>query len=339
VVSRHWDERYIGQISLEVCDTHGLCSRNRNSVNVYASELNLSIQASDITFTPDCNVAAQDRVINAKVRLATLNNAATNLPETRVDFYGGNPNVGGTLIGQQIIPAGSRDPGEIDVNQPWTVNDPDVARDVYVIVDPQDMVWEFNESDNLADTSACNDDPTPTLLSLVSAEVTADGIKLAWLTSGSGSAVATVYRSPVGGAWARIGQVTTDGTGYLRYTDHPDVTITRMGYRLGMVDAGVESFYGETWVDVPVSLAFALDPVRPNPALGGALTVHFSLPTNAPARLELLDVAGRCIASHNIGAGQRTLDLREGQHLAPGLYLVRLTQGTNTRVTRVVVFR
>jgi hypothetical protein len=150
VVSRHWDERYIGQISLEVCDTHGLCSRNRNSVNVYASELNLSIQASDITFTPDCNVAAQDRVINAKVRLATLNNAATNLPETRVDFYDGNPNAGGTLIGQQFIPAGSRDPGEIDVNQPWTVNDPDVARDVYVIVDPQDVVWEFNESDNLA---------------------------------------------------------------------------------------------------------------------------------------------------------------------------------------------
>ncbi len=94
-------------------------------------------------------------------------------------------------------------------------------------------------------------------------------------------------------------------------------------------------------VDVPadVTLAFALDPVRPNPSHGGTLTVHCSLPTDAPARLELLDVAGRRIASREVGAGQRTLDLGAGQRLAPGLYLVRLTQGANTRVTRAAVLR
>jgi hypothetical protein len=86
-------------------------------------------------------------------------------------------------------------------------------------------------------------------------------------------------------------------------------------------------------------LTFALDPVRPNPTRGGALAVHFSLPTAAPARLELLDVAGRRIASHEVGAGQHSLDLGAGQHLAPGLYLVRLTQGANTRTTRAVVLK
>jgi predicted lipoprotein with Yx(FWY)xxD motif len=93
--------------------------------------------------------------------------------------------------------------------------------------------------------------------------------------------------------------------------------------------------------DVPgeASLTFALDPVRPNPSRGGALTVRFSLPTAAPARLELLDVAGRRIASREVDSGQHTLDLGAGQHLAPGLYLVRLTQGANTRVTRVAVLR
>jgi hypothetical protein len=97
-------------------------------------------------------------------------------------------------------------------------------------------------------------------------------------------------------------------------------------------------------VDVPVlygdaPLTFALDPVRPNPSRGGALTVHFSLPTDAPARLELLDVAGRRIASHEVGVGQQTLDLGADQDLAPGLYLVRLTQGANTRTTRVALLR
>jgi hypothetical protein len=103
--------------------------------------------------------------------------------------------------------------------------------------------------------------------------------------------------------------------------------------------------YGITRNSVPAHvlagprLTFALDPVRPNPSRGGTLTVRFSLPTDAPARLELLDVAGRRIASHEVGVGQHTLDLGAGQHLAPGLYLVRLTQGANTRTTRVAVLR
>jgi hypothetical protein len=186
------------------------------------------------------------------------------------------------------------------------------------------------------------DGSTPVLLSLVSADLTADGVKLAWLAGGSGSSMATVYRSFGAGAWTRIGEVAADGTGYLRYTDPIDATATRVGYRLGIIEAGIEGFYGETWVDLPtggVPFAFALDPVRPNPSRGGALTVRFSLPTAAPARLDLLDVAGRRIASHEVGAGQHTLDLGGGQHLAPGLYLVRLTQGTNTRTTRVAVLR
>lgn len=48
-------------------------------------------------------------------------------------------------------------------------------------------------------------------------------------------------------------------------------------------------------------------------------------------------MAGRRLASHEVGMVQRTLDLGAGHRLAPGLYLVRLTQGANTRTTRVVV--
>jgi hypothetical protein len=96
--------------------------------------------------------------------------------------------------------------------------------------------------------------------------------------------------------------------------------------------------------DVPgeVSAGFALDPVRPNPSRGGALTVRFTLPGDAAAALELLDVAGRRMAAREVGslgAGQHTLDLGEGCRCAPGLYLVRLRQGTNMRVSRVVVLQ
>jgi hypothetical protein len=144
----------------------------------------------------------------------------------------------------------------------------------------------------------------------------------------------------------RIGEVTVDATGYLRYTDPIDATASRVGYRLGIVEAGIESFQGETWVDLPArgaELAFALEPVHPNPSLGGALTVRFTLPSVAPVSLELLDVTGRRIARREVGlpiAGRPTeLDLGAGQRLAPGLYLVRLRQGANTRVSRVAVLR
>jgi len=70
--------------------------------------------------------------------------------------------------------------------------------------------------------------------------------------------------------------------------------------------------------------------------------VSFSLPSAQRATLELLDVTGRRIVRREVGSfgvGPRTLDLSQGQHLAPGLYLVRLTQGANTRTTRVAVLR
>ena len=48
-----------------------------------------------------------------------------------------------------------------------------------------------------------------------------------------------------------------------------------------------------TSVSDGASLGFALDRVRPNPAIGGGLNVVFALPTDATARLELLDISGR----------------------------------------------
>lgn len=186
-------------------------------------------------------------------------------------------------------------------------------------------------------------DPTPALLSLVSANVTEAGVELVWFTGGGSSAVATVYRSPGSDGWTRLGQVTPDGTGHLRYVDPAPAPAGRVGYRLGIVEAGVEAFYGETWVDLPARLvAMGLEGVRPNPWRGGPLEVRFTLPTDQPATLDLLDVAGRRIVRRSLvghGAGPQAIGLDEGARLAPGLYLVRVTQGTESRTMRVAVLR
>ena len=90
-------------------------------------------------------------------------------------------------------------------------------------------------------------------------------------------------------------------------------------------------------MDQPAALA-----VRgaPNPA-GGALTVSFALPDARPARLELLDPAGRSAWAREVGAwgaGAHTLAL-DAPGLAPGLYWLRLTQGGRSAVSKLVRVR
>ena len=86
--------------------------------------------------------------------------------------------------------------------------------------------------------------------------------------------------------------------------------------------------------------SFALEGVRPNPARRGSLVVHFTLAEAGASQIELFDVRGRRVAGREVrGESGRhdAIDLAEMQSIPVGVYLVRLTQGTQTRVGRVVV--
>ena len=129
-------------------------------------------------------------------------------------------------------------------------------------------------------------------------------------------------------------------------TGYTDVAGAPYFYKLSAVDIhGNQSLYAFVQptgtADVPAERAsFALPPVQPNPAPGDRLIARFSLPDDAPARLELFDVDGRLAAFKSVGslgAGPHGVNLSAGRKLAPGLYLVRLTQHGLTRSTRVTV--
>lgn len=118
-------------------------------------------------------------------------------------------------------------------------------------------------------------------------------------------------------------------------------------YKLSAVDIhGNESSFalGQAHgaLDSPTeqSLAFGLERVWPNPSRGGAVSVDFVLTRPEVATLEVLDIAGRRVRGGEVGspaAGRQRLELTGGPALAPGLYLVRLSQGAETRVRRLVV--
>lgn len=83
----------------------------------------------------------------------------------------------------------------------------------------------------------------------------------------------------------------------------------------------------------------ALEGPRPNPAL--SLRVSFVLPDSRPAEIEAFDVAGRVVAHQRLaglGPGRHELALG-GESLAPGVYVIRLRQGTSSVATRAVIMR
>lgn len=81
--------------------------------------------------------------------------------------------------------------------------------------------------------------------------------------------------------------------------------------------------------------------VRPNPARN-EFAVAFTLPDAAPSQIELMDLSGRRLLTRQLaglGQGSHVMSFPEARMLPAGVYLVRLSRGTRSLTTRVVVVR
>ncbi len=181
--------------------------------------------------------------------------------------------------------------------------------------------------------------PLPVTVTLVGASATSSRITVQWVVS-SAVRTATAYRSIDGGPWVSLGARTPDADGFLTLVDSDVTPGTRYDYRLGVTDTGgSETFYGQTSLVVPLSIALAIDRISPNPA-AREIHVAFVLPEASVARLELLDIGGRLVRSLALGApgpGPHTADLGAGAALHAGVYLVRLVQGDRSVSARVTI--
>lgn len=91
-------------------------------------------------------------------------------------------------------------------------------------------------------------------------------------------------------------------------------------------------------MDVPAGAAFALEGLPPNPA-SGPREVVFTLAQAGPVPLGLYDAGGRRAWSHTatLAPGRHVIAVRAAA--APGIYLVRLQQGTRTATARGVIVK
>ena len=126
-----------------------------------------------------------------------------------------------------------------------------------------------------------------------------------------------------------VAQIPTGPDGLLIYRDDNVTAGGHYVYQLAVDVGGRTEYFGLARADVPGESRFAFLGAAPNPATQNLLLV-FSLATRDPARLELLDIAGRIILSRELvglGPGRHVMNLGDSGRFRAGIYLVRIVQG------------
>ena len=177
--------------------------------------------------------------------------------------------------------------------------------------------------------------------SLVSAHAEPGIARITWQIAGGSRSRVTVQRREKRSGWQSVGERFVDGEGRVGFEDRQVEAGARYGYRLGLVDGGRESFFGEVWLEVPRVASLSLAGTRPNPATN-ELVIAFSLGSASPATIELVDIAGRRVLERDVGTmgpGEHVLRLEEARSLPAGLYLARLRQQGLERSRKVLIAR
>ena len=186
-----------------------------------------------------------------------------------------------------------------------------------------------------ATTLSCQAAP----VALVGTTVYSDTIVVTW--SAPQGFQATLSRRVDAGAFVDIGPVTADASDQIVYVDldvAPGHTYT---YRLG-VTGFCQTFAGTTSATVPGPpvLPFGITMIRPNPSRHDVF-VELQRRGTAPAYLELLDITGRQIHKMEVPCPAGlfcAVNITQNISVKPGLYFVRLSEGSDESVKRVSIF-
>jgi len=182
------------------------------------------------------------------------------------------------------------------------------------------------------------DQPTPALVSLVSANAAFDRASLAWFVPADGPASLTLERRREDGAWSALSTV-TPVAGRITFDDRGVEAGATYAWRLVWQEGGATRFSDVATLAIPERPRFAITGVWPNPADADRVTVSLTVDHVAPLEVKLVDVAGRIVASRHVapGAAGRVDVVLDGlAGLRPSLYFAHVEQG-GRRATATVV--
>jgi len=173
----------------------------------------------------------------------------------------------------------------------------------------------------------------------VGSKVDPDLVRLMWQATAPWVGSANIYRRSDSG-WSLIATAVPNAQGGIFFEDHGVSPGGVYDYRVGVSVGGAERFYGEVQVQVPL-FALTMRPVTGNP-VRQQMTLTYTLPTAAPAKLEIFDVRGRLMESRDVGSmgvGRHTATFQPANRPASGIYIVKLSQGGESTSSKITVLR
>jgi hypothetical protein len=155
------------------------------------------------------------------------------------------------------------------------------------------------------------------------------------------SGLATPWDPNVGGSSSEVHALAVSGS-----TVYAGGSFSKIGiepqYNIAAISADATTV--SVGDDIGAITRSALELVGPNPTMGG-LQIQYTIVRPGPVRLEVIDVAGRVVATladrvQSPGRYVTTWDGRDGNRRVPsGIYLLRLTAPDHTTVRKFVTIR
>ncbi|MBG8553330.1 T9SS type A sorting domain-containing protein [Hymenobacter guriensis] len=187
--------------------------------------------------------------------------------------------------------------------------------------------------------------PLPVELLSFTAERQGENGILRWTTATEKDNAHFVVEASVDGTtFRRIGQVDGHGTTAQRQDYRfKDVNVARYAtelvyYRLRQVDNnGVEHLAPVRTINVPLQAFFAVQ-AYPNPFQNAGVGVVVRTSQTSPATLLVTDAVGRVLVSRKVtlGKGSNEVALPEAQQWSQGFYLLRVQQGPQQEVLKLI---
>jgi hypothetical protein len=240
-------------------------------------------------------------------------------PSGRVRMYSPNPFQGGSSVSHYDVSLTPNALMEPAINPDLTDN-LDLTVDLF-----RDIGW-FGRGG-----------PVATQLALVAADVVNGHPHLEWFSSDGANESMRLYRAALPAGFERVGDLSANGTGTVKYDDMDVLPGRSYEYQLGVQTPTGERLLGFAHVDVPLGARLAIKRVAGN-ANGGALAFAVVLEKDTPATLDVMDAAGRRVARQDLGglgAGEHTVSLADAPH--SGVYWARVSQAGKTATTHFVL--
>ncbi|MCX6829841.1 MAG: PKD domain-containing protein [candidate division Zixibacteria bacterium] len=146
ICQRTWNAEYSGYVRLIVTDSYGASSWDSSTVKVWTSRVDIGLTFHDISWDNPYPLPGDNIVVTAVIHCDTYSDPVNNV---LVRFFDGDPSNPSNQIGsdQTILSMSADDAVPLSVN--YIVGDP-LPRSIFVVVDPNAAIEEFNEDNNIA---------------------------------------------------------------------------------------------------------------------------------------------------------------------------------------------